>query len=207
MRYLTVLAVFSVACSKEPSPSPIGPDVVSDGGKPVDPTHSNEPNNPNNPSNPATPGTDVSGTRLKRRIYTGSDGSQQFVGFFDGDRSENCGFTTAADGKTRCLPSAASVNGSFFADAGCTQPLVLQTKGCAAPTTALWFTTAGGTACAGTNLTRVMQLGALFSASTLYTGAACTAAASAGYISTYDLYPATSEIPATSFVEATEQKL
>src|SRR5258708_29782926 len=63
------------------------------------------------------------GTRLKANYYAGSDGSQQFLStFHDAQRNEDCAFAIAADGTTRCLPTAApgpsptgSTYGTYYA--------------------------------------------------------------------------------------------
>jgi hypothetical protein len=73
-----------------------------------------------------------SGTRLKAKRYVGADGSKQFVNWFDSARNEDCYFSSASDGKTRCLPTGAYAL-SYFSDATCTTRLAYQGVGCAAP--------------------------------------------------------------------------
>lgn len=57
------------------------------------------------PDADAAPAT--SGKRLRARYYVGEDGSRQFVGWHDKERNEDCSFSVAEDGKTRCLPPSA----------------------------------------------------------------------------------------------------
>ncbi len=63
-----------------------------------------------------------SGSRLKERRYVGDDGSEQFVGFYDSSRKEDCGFSVASDGMLRCMPIRA-MGTSYFGDAGCVDPV------------------------------------------------------------------------------------
>jgi hypothetical protein len=72
------------------------------------------------------------GTRLKAKRYVGADGSKQFVTWFDSARNEDCYFSSASDGKTRCLPTGPYV-GVYFSNATCTTRLAYQGVGCAAP--------------------------------------------------------------------------
>jgi hypothetical protein len=69
-----------------------------------------------------------SGTRLKAVRYKGADGSEYPTStWFDASLNEDCTFKAAADGKLRCLPDGHSVTSStylYFADAGCTAPIV-----------------------------------------------------------------------------------
>jgi hypothetical protein len=65
-----------------------------------------------------------SGTRLKANYLAGSDGSKQWAGWHDAQRNEDCGFVTAADGTTRCMPTDSTV-ASYYADPNCAQPLAL----------------------------------------------------------------------------------
>lgn len=77
----------------------------------------------------------TSGTRIKARTTTtllGADGTKQestgFGGWFDAQRNEPCTVSLAADGKMRCLPAAAArYVDNYFADAACTQSIVLVT--------------------------------------------------------------------------------
>jgi hypothetical protein len=64
-----------------------------------------------------------SGSRLKLRFWEGSDGSRQFIDFFDTQLQTPCfvGGNKTSDGKTRCLPPMSGE--LYFSDAACTIPL------------------------------------------------------------------------------------
>ncbi len=64
------------------------------------------------------------GTRLKVRKLVGDDGAEQQIGFFDTQLNMNCAFTKASDGSMRCLPTTTLQGGTYYIDAGCTQPIV-----------------------------------------------------------------------------------
>lgn len=145
----------------------------------------------------------VSGTRLKMRVLATADGAKQFKGWRDTERNEDCDFATAADGQVRCLPSGASIIG--YSDSGCTQRIVYQNKGCAAPTRAIEIVQ--GTLCLGTTYAqRIYSVGAAYAGSQYWSkGATCTGPSStSSLLTSYDLYNAGSEIPASSFAAATE---
>lgn len=70
----------------------------------------------------------ASGSRLKARKLTGADGSEQYIGWYDSERGENCSFRVAADGVTRCLPEAREAN--YWLDSSCTMtPVYKAVKG------------------------------------------------------------------------------
>jgi hypothetical protein len=79
----------------------------------------------------------MSGSRLKGKYLLGSDGSKQYqqtalgsgIGtnqlyvqavWYDSQRQEDCIFTTASDGQTRCVPVGYEGN-VYYSDAQCTQ--------------------------------------------------------------------------------------
>jgi hypothetical protein len=69
-----------------------------------------------------------SGTRIKMKVLTSPDGAKVFQGNYDSQRGEDCSFQVAADGVTRCLPTAIAgiaSPASFFDDASCTVPVAL----------------------------------------------------------------------------------
>jgi hypothetical protein len=78
--------------------------------------------------------TNESGTRLRARYWTGSDGSRQFIGWRDTGRNEDCAVGTASDGQLRCLPTLSTGcsgtvatgmwAGYVYSDASCTIPAV-----------------------------------------------------------------------------------
>ena len=107
-----------------------------------------------------------SGTRLRARIQSGTDGSQRFVGWHDSTLGIDCAELPSMDGKKRCLPAGAQYTKGYYLDTACSQPVALFS----------------GTACHGdygTNhefsvgwcggyRTEVRSIGALVSNSTLY---------------------------------------
>jgi hypothetical protein len=81
---------------------------------------------PIGPTGPQGPsgGFTVSGQRLKVRYLVGQDNSQQFLGWFDSARSEQCWFVDIlANGQYRCMPSYSYASFPAFKDAACTQPV------------------------------------------------------------------------------------
>jgi hypothetical protein len=149
----------------------------------------------------------MSGTRLKARYMVGEDGSKQWnYGWYDSERKENCTFTTAGDGKTRCLPTpGAYVNGSVYADAACTQEVAAII--CASPAPkyiSVTHTTAGATCAAATSTVKLHAPGAEFAGPDLYlkSGANCIATMTAA---TNRYYFIGAEIQASSFVQGNEQ--
>lgn len=147
----------------------------------------------------------TSGTRLKARTLNGEDGSRQTViGWYDSQRNENCSFMVTADGSTRCLPAAgANVSGSFFADAACSEELVLvaisQCTG--VPRYANRFVWQSD-CLYGVSL---YSVGAAYTGTGFYVknGTMCTVSLPSP--TTYRYYRLGAEIPASSFVQGTEQ--
>ncbi len=67
-----------------------------------------------------------SGSRLKMRIGSTTDGSKMFLGWHDSKKGDDCWFYWAGDGKQRCLPGlSASVSDHHFSDSSCTQELAV----------------------------------------------------------------------------------
>ncbi len=66
---------------------------------------------------------DGSGDRLKAQSYQGADGSSmRLLTMWDSELKTQCMFGLAADGSTRCLPSAFSAT-SAYSDGNCSVPL------------------------------------------------------------------------------------
>jgi len=143
----------------------------------------------------------TNGSRLKATFVTGSDGSKAYVTtvWYDSQRSENCSFTVAGDGQTRCLPDGAA--GGLFADSACTQPVLSMPTGCSAPTYALTQTAASCSTTVGG--THVYSVGAATSPAGIYvqSGTSCFSAGTGA--SGFVYYSVGSEVPASSFVAAT----
>ena len=72
----------------------------------------------------------VSGSRIKRRMLEGDDGSVSFVGFFDDELDGPCAYGPDGDGAQRCLPTHRALfqNFQMFADSSCTQELAYQSR-------------------------------------------------------------------------------
>jgi hypothetical protein len=154
------------------------------------------------PDAEAAPAT--SGTRLRARYLTGEDGSRQFVGWRDMQRNEDCSFLRAEDGVTRCLPGY-SFTSSYFADAGCTQPLLVTATvatACGGVTPVVPKYAADITA-AGCGVTKLYAVGAAVAPAMIYIGSAATCTGSAPP-ATYAFY-STTPAPASGFIAATEQ--
>ncbi len=143
----------------------------------------------------------VSGRRLKAQYRLGDDGSKEYISgtWYDSQRNENCSFTLAADGSTRCLPDGVGV--TVYGDSACMSPVVMLTSTCPAPTYAL--STDFGTCEVQQGGTHVLAIGATATPATLYVknGSSCIPAGSAP--SGYTYYDVGAEIPASSFVSAT----
>ena len=148
---------------------------------------------------PSKPGENASGTRIKVKSFAGSDGSKQFVGFYDSERQEDCSYSYASDGKLRCLPPASGV--SLYADANCSIPVLNVPPGsCSALASYVTVTTPGADACS-VGASRLFRRGSAFTPSgTVY-----------WKVPSYSAYPATSsfiyysmaeEVAPSSFVDA-----
>ena len=62
----------------------------------------------------------TSGSRLRVRSYTTTDGTHEIVGWYDNVLAANCSFLRAPDGTTRCLPDLPYVRDTVYLDAACT---------------------------------------------------------------------------------------
>jgi hypothetical protein len=72
-----------------------------------------------------------SGSRLRARFYAAGD-AKLFQTWHDTKLDFDCSFSTAADGQLRCQPQ--TTEATFFADSGCSQPVVPPAPDCAGPT-------------------------------------------------------------------------
>lgn len=73
------------------------------------------------------PGADSteSGTRLRRNLIVGEDGSREPVGWYDSQLMTDCSFVLAADGELRCLPMGPEISFDMkYLDANCTEPAI-----------------------------------------------------------------------------------
>jgi hypothetical protein len=141
------------------------------------------------------PGGTESGSRLKARRYVATDGATQFVGWWDSERKENCGFARATDSKLRCLPVA--VAASYFSDPGCTKPAALA---CEPPK--YMGKAEASTLCGGETRTRIYESGpSTGQAYYIGTPTNCFAGSPLDGINAYGVG---SEVPASEFVSAAE---
>jgi hypothetical protein len=159
---------------------------------------------------------ETSGSRLKAKYVTGSDGSKIYVPeiAFDSQLGVDCAFVTAADGKVRCIPNVApdSIDGwgaTGYTDAVCTKPAVwinAAPVGCPQQVPKyVWINEYPGPYCPVADpakaLRFVHQVGALVGGASKYTkdGAGACKFSSGPSASTvaYEL----TEVPASTFVE------
>jgi hypothetical protein len=175
--------------------------TLPDGGPLPDGAVPDDGGGPDGSTGPA-PGW-VSGSRLRARVYEGTDGSKQFVGWYDNQRKENCSIAVAADGKLRCLPEAA-YNGVLFTDAQCTVPLGQQSpKGCTAPK---YIDVPAAQTCGGTYPRRRFPAGTTTFVGQAYALLNGMCQATTIYPQSIDYFPANGpEIPAGSFADAVEK--
>jgi len=154
MRGFALFLILAGCSSSSSSKNDIAPDgTLADGGQVVQtpaPTNTSS-------QDPSKAGTGyTSGSRLKVKVLSGSDGTKipAFNPYlFDSARNEDCYFQSAADGKTRCLPTATGSNG-FYAESNCSTPVAAVPVGaCATPTYAsLSVTLSGSGACAASGI-------------------------------------------------------
>lgn len=145
------------------------------------------------------------GSRLKTQRYVGSDGSSQFIGFYDSQLSVACSYVAATDGNVRCVPSGGAVGvvSTGYSDSGCTQPIAQIGSSCGTPKYAIEAVGTG--ACPGGSEVQAYNVGAAYSG-TVYDAAAgkciaLTSTETAGFT----FYNLGASVPATTFVEATVQ--
>lgn len=74
-----------------------------------------------------------SGSRIKRRVLEGGDGSEAFLGFWDDDLGTACAWADDGEGTMRCMPTSYAYvypgEEARYADAQCTQPLAQVSRG------------------------------------------------------------------------------
>jgi hypothetical protein len=200
MRRLAVLALFAVAAVACHS-DPIGPDPTGSGGASASGSDASSTTDVST-SSTGTGGSGPkqgfeSGSRLKARVVTGTDGSETRIGFFDSERMENCAFRAAVDGTTRCMPTDSVVfGGVYFADSNCNVHLAQST--CGLPQ---YIYESTGGACSAPRIFAVNSApytGQVF----ISNGATCVPVGVTG-----SFYLESVEISPTEFVQGTETKL
>lgn len=134
-----------------------------------------------------------SGSRLKLRYYEGSDGTVEFVTWFDTQRSEECQFRPHDDGTYRCIPwTDATISTLFYSDSGCAVPVSAISKG---SIPRLYIATADAL---GTKY-RIYNRGPIYGGP-IYYGSPCTLYPSA---TAFDIYSLGPELPSSLFLSAT----
>lgn len=107
------------ACSAYSGDEGGSPPPASTSSSPGDGATSPSPS-PTNPVANALADGFKSGTRLRIRYYEGSDGSRQFIDFWDDQLKTRCRVSSEADGKPRCIPPSSGQ--LYFTDATCKSP-------------------------------------------------------------------------------------
>lgn len=134
----------------------------------------------------------TSGSRLRVRYLAGVDGSRQFIGFFDGQREENCSF------------GGSTVRGSdgafYFQDAVCTARLAASLKSQCPPKYAAMY---NASQCPLTETIYPILSAFTPGGTTYYVNGSAQCVAYPGSLASYDLYTVGDEIAPSSFVEAT----
>lgn len=150
-----------------------------------------------------------SGSRIKAMWRTGSDGSKQFVGFFDSALMVKCSYLPMADGKDYCLPYDPTVSAGPtgpFTDSACNpSSLVVVRQSIYAPCTAPKFAvTYGNQQCILLSVaSSIYEIGAKIpTPATLYfnSGGQCFSSATQPG---EEVYAIAKERPASDFVAAT----
>lgn len=136
------------------------------------------------------PGEEVDGTRIKIRYLVGDDGMKSKVGYFDTQLNVPCNFERVGN-DMRCLPVTQRVQGTFFADAACSVPIVL--LGCNDPPATH---ARDGSGCDSTYFELGPEL------NTMYLGDPCTQSPLPGGERGF---PVGAEVPVSSFARATVQ--
>ena len=143
-----------------------------------------------------------SGTRLHTQHYTGSDGSSQFVGFYDTMLKVACTFVIATDTTTRCMPTGNAVASLLaYSDSGCTTHIAQTLTSCGTPTYAA--EAVGNAGCPSVPEVQAFAIGAPYTG-TVYGGttANCTAIP-ATQLTQLTFYTLGNTMAATAFVSAT----
>jgi hypothetical protein len=159
-----------------------------------------------------------SGSRLKAKYYAGSDGSKEFVGWYDSMLSLDCIFLQASDNTTRCLPAYYSLGGaagaastlveaSSYADAACTQ-LVYSITTCAGSPQYILETvsqTMDGSACTAYTFYRVLLRGSPVTLTQTFSKTATGCSAATTFTAPSTFYSVGNEVSPSNFVQATTQ--
>lgn len=147
------------------------------------------------------------GSRLRAVNYVAEDGAKQWAyKWRDTDRNEECTFGVAADGKTRCIPTALAIPGVYYGDASCSVPVMYQSnvEGCGFPPPPSYMSVSAPAEQCATYALRIHQAvsvpGSLYQR---FGEGACTVVSLP--VGSYRMFRAGNEVPASSFVQATVQ--
>lgn len=177
----------------------------------ANPTDSDRPGGTDGPDTDAGPdvpsGIDtiaLSGSRLRRRVARGADGSEQFLGWWDKQLEIACGATLSADGRLRCLPSVGADRTSpvafgteFYTDKNCTDRVVAVT--CSA---ADWIITSETTAGCETEQRVQTPTGPYSGDVYQRSGARCVGPTTTAQLDVYSFFRVR-EVPPSTFLELT----
>lgn len=157
----------------------------------------------------------TSGSRLKRKVLTGADGSRQVDGYIFRDTllQRDCSYSKTADGQIRCLPNNAAsfvlsstTATSYFTDSGCSvaiQAVAIVSQCIALPDTILWTAPVSGT-CPSTSGARAYQRGNQVANLYFKSGTSCVDVSSSYTTGANRAYALGAEIPLSTYVLATE---
>jgi hypothetical protein len=161
-----------------------------------------------NPVKDAKADDTTSGTRLKAKYIVGEDGSRVPNGLYDSQRQEDCFFTAASDGSTRCMPitSDFATVGTYYSDANCTVEVAVRQKCATTPKYVVRYVSVAGSCgqAAAANYS-FYAVGVKGSATAVRTKSGTTCSAPIDQSATYDAFAIGAEIPPTVFVKGTAQ--
>jgi len=119
-----------------PSSSSAATEGSAGAGGPAGPQGPAGPGGPPGTTGPmGPPGSSAAsnGSRLKVRWQGGVDGSRAFAAWYDSQLGVDCYFTTAEDGRTRCIPVSTAFLGNAYVDPNCTQRVMVALCGATPP--------------------------------------------------------------------------
>jgi hypothetical protein len=189
-KLLFVLGVVGLSCG-----NPAGTDPIID---------------PNNPSDPIADldSSLKNGARLRNKYIVASDGTVALGGgLVDTQRSEDCAFALADDGKLRCLPTYPDVANlsAYYNNSSCTGNPIAYSASCEAPKK---YVMQAASSCAASPVgSSLYALFEITPPATLYSksGTTCTAVPNTIYTTAtgYRVYTVGTPIPASKFVDGT----
>lgn len=153
----------------------------------------------------------TSGSRLKAKVLTGTDGSRQVNAYVFRDTALNadCTYTKMADGNTYCVPTAGygTPSPNYYSTPNCGTPIAAFTtiSTCAPLPDAISFKAAvTPPSCGGDVGPRMYQRGPQLSGLYVQSGANCVDVTSSFVTATSAVYSLGAEIPLSTYVRATE---